>query len=292
MPSWGVLLEGVQKKPAQSLSRTTTRVSSLLATMATMTPTIRRSDDFIMSLGSSNVSPNLLYTENCSPDCVMTQMWIGGTDVESYVDGALPKMPRFVTSPSTFKPLAPPNNSIRGATNIPRTSPFEYRKPSPTPSHHTNMTADSGFDSFSTLDTSRPSSRNGAMPTWVGPRDATVCRVLETSFDAHARRSPLMDLNKTKNGRREDDPVRKSRIKTEMCMHYENGTHCPFGVNCTYAHGEDELQMTKLMDLHRAGLVELETYRTKSRGFLQDPDAPPSFGQTFHPSFMHYHTHT
>lgn len=165
--------------------------------------------------------------------------------------------------------------------NIPRTSPVEYRKPSPTPSHQTLTTA----ESFESHDSSRPSSRNGFMPMWVGPRDSTVCRILEKSFEAH-RRSPLTDLNKAKLSRREEDPVRKSRIKTEMCMHYENGTHCPFGTNCTYAHGEDELQMTKLMDLHRAGLVELQTYRTKpcltwiSTGSWYEP-------MTFDMSFIH-----
>jgi hypothetical protein len=48
-----------------------------------------------------------------------------------------------------------------------------------------------------------------------------------------------------------------------MCMHYANNRPCPFGANCTYAHGEEELQMTKLLDLERAGLVDLETFRTK-----------------------------
>ena len=32
-------------------------------------------------------------------------------------------------------------------------------------------------------------------------------------------------------------------------MHYENNQECPFGSGCTYAHGEEELQLTKLMDL-------------------------------------------
>jgi hypothetical protein len=61
-----------------------------------------------------------------------------------------------------------------------------------------------------------------------------------------------------------DDTNRKQRIKTELCLHYKNGNPCPFGVNCTYAHGQEELQKTRLMDLQRAGLIEdAETYRTK-----------------------------
>ena len=60
----------------------------------------------------------------------------------------------------------------------------------------------------------------------------------------------------------EDDKSRKQRVKTELCMHYSSGKPCPFRENCTYAHGEEELQMTKLVDLHRAGLVDMDTYRT------------------------------
>jgi hypothetical protein len=49
-----------------------------------------------------------------------------------------------------------------------------------------------------------------------------------------------------------------------LSQHYEKGNPCPFGANCTYAHGVEELQMTKLMDLQRAGLIDdVETYRTK-----------------------------
>jgi hypothetical protein len=103
------------------------------------------------------------------------------------------------------------------------------------------------------------------MPVWIPPRDESVCRVLEKSFDAAQRRSPMSDQSSKKSTRsaREEDPVRRSRLKTEMCMHYENGSNCPFGANCTYAHGEEELQMTKLVDLYRAGLVDLDTYRIK-----------------------------
>lgn len=58
--------------------------------------------------------------------------------------------------------------------------------------------------------------------------------------------------------------VRKQRAKTELCNNFRNGKQCPFGVNCTYAHGEEELQKRKLVDLQRAGLIEdIETYRTK-----------------------------
>lgn len=59
------------------------------------------------------------------------------------------------------------------------------------------------------------------------------------------------------------DSVRRNKVKTELCMYYVNNNHCPYGEGCTYAHGEEELQLTKLMDLHRAGLADVETYRTK-----------------------------
>ena len=85
----------------------------------------------------------------------------------------------------------------------------------------------------------------------------------------HPLASPR-DRPKTPTGKKspfksnaDDESVRKSRIKTEMCMHYRSGRPCPFGANCTYAHGEEELQMTKLMDLHKAGLVDKDTYRIK-----------------------------
>ena len=60
----------------------------------------------------------------------------------------------------------------------------------------------------------------------------------------------------------EQDQNRKSRLKTELCIHYRNNTLCPYGKDCTYAHGEDELQFKTLVDLHDAGLADVSTYRT------------------------------
>lgn len=60
---------------------------------------------------------------------------------------------------------------------------------------------------------------------------------------------------------RKDDSGRKERVKTELCMHIERGTNCPFGKDCVFAHSEEELRLTKLMDLVRAGMANGETFR-------------------------------
>jgi Zinc finger C-x8-C-x5-C-x3-H type (and similar) len=128
-------------------------------------------------------------------------------------------------------------------------SPSDFRKGVHSPSMMSFISDDTDETASMTLDTS---SRMGSPSPYGSP--------------AFSRGSPRP---KTPTGRAspfakgEEDPQRKNRIKTEMCMHYVNNRPCPFGANCTYAHGEEELQMTKLLDLDKAGLVDLETFRTK-----------------------------
>ena len=58
------------------------------------------------------------------------------------------------------------------------------------------------------------------------------------------------------------DP-RHKKIKTELCIYFVKNEPCPYGNMCNYAHGEEELRYTKLLELERAGLVnEVDTYRT------------------------------
>jgi len=58
------------------------------------------------------------------------------------------------------------------------------------------------------------------------------------------------------------DPFRSAKVKTELCRNFNSAKGCPFGDKCNYAHGEHELKFTKLMDLERAGLVDIEIFRT------------------------------
>mmetsp|Transcript_21426 Transcript_21426/g.30013 ORF Transcript_21426/g.30013 Transcript_21426/m.30013 type:complete len:920 (+) Transcript_21426:531-3290(+) len=58
------------------------------------------------------------------------------------------------------------------------------------------------------------------------------------------------------------DPFRSAKVKTELCRYYNTEKGCPFGDKCNYAHGEHQLKYTKLMDLERAGLVDIEVFRT------------------------------
>jgi hypothetical protein len=58
------------------------------------------------------------------------------------------------------------------------------------------------------------------------------------------------------------DPFRSAKVKTELCRNFFTEKGCPFGDKCNYAHGEEELKFTKLVDLERAGLIDIEIFRT------------------------------
>ncbi len=58
------------------------------------------------------------------------------------------------------------------------------------------------------------------------------------------------------------DPFRSAKVKTELCRNFMTAGGCAFGDKCNYAHGVHELKYTKLMDLERAGLVDIEIFRT------------------------------
>mmetsp|Transcript_31586 Transcript_31586/g.38372 ORF Transcript_31586/g.38372 Transcript_31586/m.38372 type:complete len:984 (-) Transcript_31586:357-3308(-) len=58
------------------------------------------------------------------------------------------------------------------------------------------------------------------------------------------------------------DPFRSAKVKTELCRHYGTVRGCPFGDKCNYAHGSNELKYTKLLDLERAALIDIEIFRT------------------------------
>lgn len=96
-------------------------------------------------------------------------------------------------------------------------------------------------------DTSRSPRSGGNVST------PNICFPATESLDS--RESPL-----PQNLR--GDPFRSAKVKTELCRNFNSAKGCPFGDKCNYAHGEHELKFTKLMDLHRAGLIDLEIFRT------------------------------
>ena len=201
-------------------------------------------------------------------------------------------------SSSTFLDAANKNRAFffESDDTPPVSPPFEMKKVSPTPTVLTVTTLDSAGSSFSMSSEeksslpyipTRPSEMSSLQRAlWIPPRSIAVCQIMNSgratpsrhlsglsgSFSPAGKYSPTGSYSPAPSpasrkalfspARVEHDPIRKSRLKTEMCLHFINNTSCPFGANCTYAHGEEELQLTKLMDLHEAGLVDVATYRT------------------------------
>jgi hypothetical protein len=187
-------------------------------------------------------------------------------------------------SPYTFKPISDEHQQRHHGAPSPA---FDYRKATPSPAL-TATTVDSSesyASSFSMLDSSSrsllsasptPSATGIISPLGAGSpfveKQALFCRPVSNRLESPPPTSSLAAAlgRKTPDSSRkspfarnnDDDFVRKSRHKSEICMNWQKGKPCPFGANCAYAHGEEELQMTKLMDLHRAGLIDVETYRT------------------------------
>eukprot|EP00957_Ditylum_brightwellii_P165221 12579638-Ditylum_brightwellii.AAC.1 len=55
----------------------------------------------------------------------------------------------------------------------------------------------------------------------------------------------------------------KPKYKTELCENFIKYGWCKYKLSCDYAHGEDELRLKTLLERHDAGLLDLETFRTK-----------------------------
>jgi hypothetical protein len=174
-------------------------------------------------------------------------------------------------SPYGFVPIS--HETPRGGRPFsPPMSPYNYGHASPSPSVMSTMTTET-FTSGKALDKMSPAFFPSVFrpPTPQDPNSTTAVTVAVRPKTPTGRKSytgftsPTNSTTTTSNtmSNLDDDSVRKSRMKTEMCMNYANNRPCPFGAHCTYAHGEEELQMTKLLDLHQAGLIDVDTYRTK-----------------------------
>jgi len=163
---------------------------------------------------------------------------------------------RRSNSPYSFVPIPRDGNDLRGTA-----SPYSFRKvTSPSPSSLSMITSDGTVETASmTMDSSYSricSPTFGTPPLFRPPTPQS--RESPRPRTPTGRKSPF-----PKSNGGAEDATRKTRIKTEMCMHYLQNRPCPFASTCIYAHGEEELQMTKLIDLDEAGLIDVDTYRTK-----------------------------
>jgi hypothetical protein len=133
--------------------------------------------------------------------------------------------PQRVVNPTacTFIPLVSQDEraTLGLPVNSPRSSP--YLKPSPTLSILSNTTAET-MDTSLTV-TPSPSTVPPGFGVTTPLKDTSICRVLDKSFGSSSpsvRFSPddKKKVTWTQQPPKDDDPVRKSRIKTELCMNY------------------------------------------------------------------------
>ena len=129
------------------------------------------------------------------------------------------------TSPFGFVPI----EEKRGGRFTPPISPYTFHKP---------VTVSPSMMSILTEDTSETASMTIESSSHIGGSPAAFHLQQQQQQQAfHNRRSPSPSFRpKTPTGRMspflksmDDDSIRKSRIKTELCMHYSSGRPCPFG---------------------------------------------------------------
>lgn len=175
-------------------------------------------------------------------------------------------MSKQSTSPYTFTPVSPHVGS--NGLGSPPMSPFAVRKSTPSPAF-TATTADSSECSVNShravmIDSQMISPltifegevcSSVALPGKTTPKPSASLKFAIVTEQKKAAKSPF--------AQQKDDLGRKQRVKTELCMHVERGTTCPFGKECVFAHSEEELRLTKLLDLVCAGMVDGETFRAK-----------------------------
>ena len=88
--------------------------------------------------------------------------------------------------------------------------------------------------------------------------DDYMCTVVPDDFSSESSSKATNHMPQNLRG----DPFRSAKVKTELCRNFMRGKGCIFGDKCNYAHGEHELKYTTLLDLERAGLVDINNFRT------------------------------
>lgn len=183
-------------------------------------------------------TPSPAMTKSFSPyDCRMTTPDTLETASMTLDSPSVAAGRRSVTSPGFLIPSPAP--LLNGSAHV-------FRPSTPLSSAHGGLRSPSPQSMYGSFRT--PTPRPPTPQSMYGLRPQS-----RPKTPTNGRKSPFPNNND------EDDATTKKRIKTEMCMHYINDRPCPFGASCTYAHGEEELQMTKLLDLEKAGLVEVSS---------------------------------